>query len=69
MILELYTSVVSCFAIKVITKNGFVLVLHLFRDIGSFRSGKGDNIKLSSRGFLSKQKINTCTAKLQEIHS
>ena len=47
MILVLYTSVVSSFGIKVITKNiGFVLVLYLFRDISSFKSEKGDNIKL-----------------------
>ena len=27
-------------------KYGFVLVLYLFRDINSFKSEKGDNIKL-----------------------
>ena len=37
-------------------KYGFVLVLHLFQDISSFKSEKGDNIKLSSTGFLYKQK-------------
>ena len=41
MILELYTSVVSCFRVKVITKKyGFVLVLYLFWDISSFKSEK-----------------------------
>ena len=55
MILELYTSVVSCFGIKLITKKyGFVLVLYIFRDIGSFKSEKGDNTKLSRTGFLYK---------------
>ena len=28
-------------------KHGFVLGLYLFRDISSFKSEKGDNIKLS----------------------
>ena len=57
MILELYTSVVSCFGIKVTTKKyGFVLVLCLFRDLCSFKSEKGDNIKLSRAGFRYKQK-------------
>ena len=38
-------------------KYGFVLVLYLLRDISSFKSEKGDNIKLMSRtGFLYKQK-------------
>ena len=37
-------------------KCGFVLVLHLFRDISFFKSEKGDNIKLSYTGFLYKQK-------------
>ena len=36
-------------------KYGFVLVLHLFRDISSFKSEKGDNIKLSRTAFLYKQ--------------
>ena len=56
MILELYTTVLSRFGIKVITKNGFVLVLYLFRDIISFKLKKGDDIKLSYTGFLYKQK-------------
>ena len=38
------------------SKYGFVLVLYLYRDISSFKSEKGDNIKLSSTGFLYKQK-------------
>ena len=38
-------------------KYGLVLVLYLFRDISSFTSGKGDNIKLSRASFLYKQKI------------
>ena len=33
-------------------KYGFVLVLYLFRGISSFKSEKGDNIKLSRTGFL-----------------
>ena len=37
-------------------KYGFVLVLYLFRDISSFKSDKGANIKLSSSGFLYKRK-------------
>ena len=37
-------------------KYGFVLVLYLFRDISSFKSEKGDNIKLSRTDFLCKQK-------------
>ena len=56
MILELYTTVLSHFGIKVITKNGFVLVLYLFRDIMSFKLEKGDDIKLSYTDFLYKQK-------------
>ena len=56
MILELYTTVLSRFGIKVITKNGFVLVLYLFRDIISFKLEKVDDIKLSYTGFLYKQK-------------
>ena len=56
MILELYTTVLSRFGIKVITKNGFVLVLYLFRDIISFKLEKGDDIKLSYTSFLYKQK-------------
>ena len=39
MIPELYISVVSCFEIKVITKN--MAVLYRFRDISSFKSEKG----------------------------
>ena len=51
-------------------KYGFVLVLCLFQDLCSFKSEKGDNIKLPRAGFRYKQKkLNTCTAKLQEIHS
>ena len=50
-------------------KYGFVLVLYLFRDISSSRSEKGDTAKLSRPGFICKQKGNTCTAKLQVIHS
>ena len=51
-------------------KYGFVLVLYLFRDISSMKLEKGDTAKLSRAGFIYKQKkINTCTAKLQEIHS
>ena len=51
-------------------KYGFVLVLYLFRDISSMKLEKGDTAKLSHAGFIYKQKkINTCTAKLQEIHS
>ena len=71
IILEFYTSIVSCFRIKKITKKyDFLLILYLFRDNKSFKSEKGDNIKLSRTGFLYKQKkINTCTAKLQQIHS
>ena len=45
-------------------KHGFVLVLHLFRDVSSFKSEKGGTAKLSRTGF-----IYTCTAKLQETHS
>ena len=57
MIPEFYTSVASCFAIKVITKKyGFLLVLYLFRDIISFKSEKGDTAKLSRTGFIFKQK-------------
>ena len=37
-------------------KYGFVLVLYLYRDISSFKSEKGGNIKLSRTGFLYKQK-------------
>ena len=37
-------------------KYDFVLVLHLFRDISSFKSEKGDTIKLSRTGFIYKQK-------------
>ena len=37
-------------------KHGFDLVLYLFRDISSFKSENGDNIKLSRTGFLDKQK-------------
>ena len=44
MILELHTSAVSCFGIKVVT-------LYLFR-----KSEKGDNMKLSRTGFRYKQK-------------
>ena len=51
-------------------KYGFVLVLYLFQDIGSFSLEKGDTSKLSRTGLIHKQKkINTCTAKLQEISS
>ena len=51
-------------------KYGFVLVLYLFRDISSMKLEKGDTAKLSRVGFIYKQKkINTCTTKLQEIHS
>ena len=50
-------------------KSGFVLVLYLFRDIRSFKSEKGDTAKLSRTDFIYKQETNTCTAKLQEIHS
>ena len=46
-----------------------VLVLYLFWNISSFKSEKGDTAKLSRAGFIYKQKMNTCTAKLQEIHS
>ena len=35
-------------------KYGLALVLYLFRDISSFRSEKGDNIKLSRTDFLYK---------------
>ena len=50
-------------------KYGFVLVLYLFWYISSFKSKKGDTAKLSRIGFIYKlKKINTCTAKLQEIH-
>ena len=55
MILELYTTVLFRFGIKVITKK-MVLVLYLFRDIISFKSEKGDDIKLSYTGFRNKQK-------------
>ena len=37
-------------------KNGFILVLHLFRDISSFKSEKGGTAKLSRTGFIYKQK-------------
>ena len=37
-------------------KCGFALVLYLFRDISSFKSGKGDTAKLSRTGFIYKQK-------------
>ena len=51
-------------------KCGFVLVLYLFQDICSFNSEKSDTAKLSHKDFIYKQKkINTCTAKLQQIHS
>ena len=51
-------------------KYGFVLVLYLFRDISSMKLEKGDTAKLSRVDFIYKQKkINTCTTKLQEIHS
>ena len=50
-------------------KFGFVLVLYLFRDISSFKSKKVDTAKLSRTGFIYKKKLNTCTAKLQEILS
>ena len=56
MILESYTTVVFLFGIKVITKNRFVLVLYLFRDIISFKSEKDDDVKLSYTVFLYKQK-------------
>ena len=71
IILEFYASVVSCFGIKKITKKyDFLLILYLFRDNKSFKSEKGNNIKLPRTGFLYKQKkINTCTAKLLQIHS
>ena len=36
-------------------KYGFVLVLYLFRDM-SFKSEKGDDIKLLRTGFLYKHK-------------
>ena len=49
-------------------KYSFVLVLYLFRDNSSFKSGKDDNANLSRTGFIYKQKkINTCTAKMEEI--
>ena len=38
-------------------KYGFALVLYLFRDIGSFKSEKGDTAKLLRIGFIYKQKI------------
>ena len=71
IIFEFYTSIVSCFGIKKITKKyDFLLILYLFRDNKSLKSEKGNNIKLSRTGFLYKQKkINTWTAKLYEIHS
>ena len=57
MIPELYISVVSCFGIKVITKNmAFVLVFYRFWDISSYKSEKGDTAKLSRTGFIYKQK-------------
>ena len=56
MILELYTSVVSCFGIKVITKYGFILVLYLLLDISFFKSEKVDNTKLTHTSFIYKQK-------------
>ena len=37
-------------------KNGFVLVLYLFRDISSFKSEKGGTAKLPRTGFIYKQK-------------
>ena len=37
-------------------KYGFVLVLHLFRDISYFNSEKDDTAKLSRTGFIYKQK-------------
>ena len=37
-------------------KDGFVLVLNLLREISSFKSEKGDNIKLPRTGSLFKQK-------------
>ena len=67
---ELYNSVASCFVIKVITKYMTLFYfLYLFWDISSFKSEKGDTAKLSLTGFIYKKKINTCTAKVQEIHS
>ena len=50
-------------------KYGFVSVLYLFWDISSFKSEKGDNIKLSRKDFFSKQERCTSNAKLLEIHS
>ena len=50
MIPELYTSLASCFWIKVITKN--ILVLHLFCDISSFKSEEGHTTTLSRKGFI-----------------
>ena len=51
-------------------KYGFVLVSYLFQNISSFESEKGDNAKLPCTSFIyEKKKINTCTVKLQEIHS
>ena len=37
-------------------KYGFVLVLYLFQDIGSFSLEKGDTSKLSRTGLIHKQK-------------
>ena len=70
MIPELYTSVASCFVITMITKNMaffwfciYFLKLVLLIVIV-------DTAKFSRTGYIYKQKKrNTCTGKLQEIHS
>ena len=50
-------------------KYGFVLVLHLFRDISSFKSKKGDHVQAYHVQASLINKKDTCTAKLQEIYS
>ena len=51
-------------------KYGFVLVLYLFRDISFLNQKKVITSSYYVQvSFMSKKKINTCTAKLQEIHS
>ena len=70
MIPELYTSVASCFPVKVITKNMALFQFCIYFGIlVLLDQKKGDIGKLSRPGFICKQKGNTCTTKLQEIHS
>ena len=56
VILEFNSDAVSFFGIKVITKKMTLFTLYLLYDISSFKSEKGDNIKLSRTCFFYKQK-------------